>query len=650
MFRILERISQPGIRAMQQLRLPAKFMLISAAFLVPLGITLTAVVNYANDGINFASSERTGIVYLKTMNAALLPALVARSANQNTHDNSSNIAVLQTQMTADKDALQLTASLQNLKNTDSNQQFINELMELYATVGDNSNLILDPDLDSYYTMTMAADYGPKLLEASALLGQRLGELTATTPPSPEAIAEIRYLTARVTSIEESAQSALQRAAKANPAIATRLDGSDWHHTAQQFLVIAHAIDADSIAASPAQIASTTQAMLEQTQQMTNASLAVLDQLLATRVNGFTERRNFYLLLTLAGLLASTYLIFCFYLCNLRGFEALVTRMRKLATGNLTLNYPARGNDEIGELINAFNDSRAQLQVLVERIRQAATTISTAGSEISAANMDLAQRSSEQSAVIGETAERVKQIAQKVHENLDGTSNANHIAEEAYTVAGRGKGVVDSVVTTMDAMTGSSKRIGAIIDVINEIAFQTNLLALNAAVEAARAGEQGRGFAVVAGEVRNLAQRCATAANEITHLIKSSVHDVDKGVNQVAKAGSSMDEILDSVKTVSEIMSEMAQAGKTQAESIRAVEKAVHHIDADAQQNAAIVEETAAAADLLRQQVSILMDSVEHFTLGTNHPDVPRKSELEPYTHQPATTPAAQQASIRRRVA
>jgi methyl-accepting chemotaxis protein len=320
-------------------------------------------------------------------------------------------------------------------------------------------------------------------------------------------------------------------------------------------------------------------------------------------------------LTLGSLLVTGYLICAFYVCDARGFEALITRMKKLATGDLTTNYPAQGSDEIGVLINSFNDSRASLQQMVHRIHHAADTISTAGHEIAAANMDLSQRGSTQSAVIGETFERVKEISEKIQTNLDGTGNANHIAEDAFTATQRGKTVVDSVVHTMDAMTGSSKRIGAIIGVINEIAFQTNLLALNAAVEAARAGEQGRGFAVVAGEVRNLAQRCATAANEITALIKNSVDEVNKGVSQVATAGKSMDEILAGVHSVSEIMGNMTRAGKTQADGIKVIESAVQKIDDDAQQNAALVEQTASAAELLRQQVAVLMESVGHFTLG-----------------------------------
>ncbi|MGE0114670.1 MAG: methyl-accepting chemotaxis protein [Steroidobacteraceae bacterium] len=626
----LERLIQPGIRMMQQLRLPAKFLLISTAFMVPLGITLYAVVHYANVGIEAANSERQGTAYLKHMNQLLNRIVSARSANAQL-TLSREMLALQQQAKEDHDALKVQASLATLEQTATSQESIAQLLDLYGTVGDNSSLILDPDLDSYYTMTVAVDYGPKLVDASALLGQRLASLRSANTATPQLTADIRYLANRLESLQSNAQQSLRRAAQANPGIATRLDNQEWQQAVAKLLALANAAEAGSISDTEVQIASVAAAASEQSLQMTNTSKEVLDELLSKRIDGLSGRRNFFLLLSCGCLLVSAYLITSFYLCNLRGFSALVTRMQKLANGDLTVNYPARGGDEIGVLIDAFNDSRAQLQVLVERIRHAADTISTAGQEIAAANMDLAQRGSTQSAVIGETAERVKHIAEKVQANLDGSSNANHIAESAFHAAEHGKTVVDNVVTTMDAMTGSSRRIGAIIDVINEIAFQTNLLALNAAVEAARAGEQGRGFAVVAGEVRHLAQRCATAANEITQLIKASVDDVDKGVNQVAKAGASMDEILGSVRSVSNIMGEMATASRTQADAILVVDKAVSRIDDDAQQNAALVEETAAAADLLREQVSVLMESVGHFTLGSTRSD----SMPVTFSHHPA---------------
>lgn len=290
-------------------------------------------------------------------------------------------------------------------------------------------------------------------------------------------------------------------------------------------------------------------------------------------------------------------------------------MRKLAQGDLTTNYPARGRDEIGLLIEAFNASRSQLHALVQRIREVSDAMERAGQEIVSANEELAQRESSQSAAIRETSDSAQHVKGNVQRNLDNALNGDRLAEDARGVASRGNQAVSQVVATMQAITGSSRKIGDIIGVIDEIAFQTNLLALNAAVEAARAGEQGRGFAVVASEVRNLAQRSASAANEIKKLIGASLEDVAKGAALVNGAGNTMQEILSSVQRVSQIMKEIALASRTQSDDIVRLNHAIDRIDGDTQQNAARVEQTAAVAESLRDQVDALLDAVGSFTLG-----------------------------------
>jgi methyl-accepting chemotaxis protein len=351
---------------------------------------------------------------------------------------------------------------------------------------------------------------------------------------------------------------------------------------------------------------------------------------ADLIDGVEQHRNGLLAVALIGLSLAVYLITSFYVSNLRGFAALTTRMHKLADGDLTTNYGARGSDEIGLLIDAFNGSRAQLQLLVQRIRVVTDTIDGAGQQIASANDELAQRESSRSAAIRQTSEGAKNVQSTVQRNLDNALNGDRLAEVARGVASQGHQVVGQVVATMQAITGSSRKIGDIIGVIDEIAFQTNLLALNAAVEAARAGEQGRGFAVVASEVRNLAQRSAAAANEIKHLIGASLEDVEKGAALVNGAGGTMEEILRSVQRVSQIMKEIALASRTQNDDIGKLNHALDRIDSDTQQNAARVEQTAAVAQSLRDQVDALLDAVDSFTLG---------SETAP-AHLPKTTRAA----------
>jgi len=289
-------------------------------------------------------------------------------------------------------------------------------------------------------------------------------------------------------------------------------------------------------------------------------------------------------------------------------------------------------------------SRRELFNLVQGINLAADSIQSAGSEIAAANTDLARRTSEQSAVVSATASEAVEVTRKVVANLRSATNANQISRETFKAAESGQKIMEGVVTTINAMKSSSTKIGAIIGVINEIAFQTNLLALNAAVEAARAGEQGRGFAVVAGEVRGLAQRCATAANEIAQLIRTSATDVELGVSQVASAGSSMDGILKSVHTLSDVIGEMVDAGQAQSSGIERIRSAINKIDNDAQQNAAMVEQTSAAAEQLKDQVSTLMESINGFELGSTYSD-------DHTLQNRSVSPALQQnAPLHRRVA
>jgi methyl-accepting chemotaxis protein len=319
-----------------------------------------------------------------------------------------------------------------------------------------------------------------------------------------------------------------------------------------------------------------------------------------------EGRGLWLTLMGLWLLASGYFLVGMCQSTLRGLGALSTRLRHISTAQSSRNYPARGRDEIGALINALNG----LQELVEGIRQSADKIEGSGERLAVVNRDLTAHQNEHSTAVDETAERVKQIAGRVQTNQDNARHASRCAEEAHAVATRGKETVDRVVGTMQTITGSSRRIGDIIGVIDEIAFQTNLLALNASVEAARAGEQGRGFAVVAAEVRNLAQRAASAASEIKKLIGASIEDVDRGAALVASAGDTMREILGSVSRVSEIMSKIAAASDTQAEDIDRIKKVVERIDHGAENSTQLIGQTGQVAEALREEVHFLMRAAQ----------------------------------------
>ncbi len=284
-------------------------------------------------------------------------------------------------------------------------------------------------------------------------------------------------------------------------------------------------------------------------------------------------------------------------------------------GDLGISAHSEARDEIGDLVRALGRMVQGLRESMQTVRQATDQIGTAAAEIATGNTDLSQRTEQAAASLQQTAGSMETLTGTVRQTADSARTANQLAASASTVAQRGGSVVAQVVTTMNEINSSSKRIADIIGTIDSIAFQTNILALNAAVEAARAGEQGRGFAVVAAEVRSLAQRSAGAAREIKTLIGTSVEKVEAGARLVQDAGSTMGEIVASVQRVTDIIGEITAAAAEQSSGISTVNGAVTQLDQMTQQNAALVEESAAAAESLKDQAQRLAEVVGRFQLG-----------------------------------
>jgi methyl-accepting chemotaxis protein len=285
----------------------------------------------------------------------------------------------------------------------------------------------------------------------------------------------------------------------------------------------------------------------------------------------------------------------------------------IAAGNLAVVIDTKAGDR-GSLLHAMRIMRDSLVDIIGQVRAGSKTIAQASAEIAAGNLDLSGRTEQQAGTLEETASSMEELTGTVKKNAEHARQANQLALSASQVAVKGGDVVAEVVTTMTSINDSSKRIVDIIGVIDGIAFQTNILALNAAVEAARAGEQGRGFAVVASEVRSLAQRSAAAAKEIKTLIGDSVDKIDTGTKLVNEAGATMLDIVDSVKRVTDIMSEISTASAEQTSGIEQVNVAIGTMDAVTQQNAALVEQAAAAADALETQAANLARVVGVFRL------------------------------------
>ncbi|SNS91854.1 methyl-accepting chemotaxis protein [Noviherbaspirillum humi] len=293
----------------------------------------------------------------------------------------------------------------------------------------------------------------------------------------------------------------------------------------------------------------------------------------------------------------------------------VSVARTVASGDLTSRIEVQSADETGQLLQALKDMNDSLTSIVGEVKRSSDTIATASVQIASGNQDLSSRTEQQAASLEETASSMEELTSTVKQNADNARQANQLAISASDVAVKGGEVVGQVVDTMSAITESSRKIVDIIDTIDGIAFQTNILALNAAVEAARAGEQGRGFAVVAAEVRSLAQRSAAAAKEIKGLIDNSVEKVDIGSRLVEQAGTTMDEVVSSIRRVSDIVGEIAAASQEQSTGIEQVNLAIGQMDQVTQQNAALVEEAAAATESMQDQVRSLARSVGAFNLS-----------------------------------
>ena len=301
----------------------------------------------------------------------------------------------------------------------------------------------------------------------------------------------------------------------------------------------------------------------------------------------------------------------------RPINQAVEISRAVAAGDLSLQIAAQGNNETGQLLTALKDMQVSLAKVVHDVRQGSESVATASAEIAQGNNDLSARTEQQASALEETAASMEQLSATVKQNAESARQANQLAMSASTVAVSGGEVVSQVVETMKGINDASRRISDIISVIDGIAFQTNILALNAAVEAARAGEQGRGFAEVASEARSLAGRSAEAAKEIKSLINASVERVEQGTAQVDQAGTTMAEVVSSIKRVTDLMGEISAASNEQSQGVSQVGEAVMQMDQVTQQNAALVEEMAAAASSLKSQAQELVQTVAVFKLDGN---------------------------------
>jgi methyl-accepting chemotaxis protein-1 (serine sensor receptor) len=393
------------------------------------------------------------------------------------------------------------------------------------------------------------------------------------------------------------------------------------------------------------------------QSLLKSTDALVDYQNKTAAAGYDDSQLLYsrirmaaILGVLAGLLAVAISAWMLIRAINGPLREMLAHFDAISSGDLTQKIEVGSRNEMGMLMLGLQKMQTQLTSTVARVREGSSSISTATTQIAAGNLDLSSRTEQQAASLEETASSMEELTSTVKQNADNARQANQLAISASDVAVRGGGVVSQVVTTMASIDESAKRIVDIISVIDGIAFQTNILALNAAVEAARAGEQGRGFAVVASEVRSLAQRSASAAKEIKSLIDDSVDKVDTGSRLVAQAGTTMAEIVDSVKHVTDIMGEILAASQEQSAGIEQVNTAIGQMDEVTQQNAALVEEAAAAAASLKEQAANLSITVSVFKLSGHEVQGFTPSAVEARPRPKSLPTAVRTAPVRKPVA
>ncbi|MFG6467059.1 methyl-accepting chemotaxis protein [Roseateles sp. BYS87W] len=489
-----------------------------------------------------------------------------------------------------------------------------QLGELIQHCVDESGLALDPEGDTYYLMLISTVNLPELLESFGLTRAALANLAADPQNgklTAKAAAQLAVDKRALTLIQED----LQRTAEFNASLPlaplkAKLDTAKAFVAQMEPLVMQQSAEMPA----PADIVKQSTAAVLALGEMQKSVAKMLDQLLEARESRLRGRIVAVATVVTLLVLGGVYFFYCFYLSMQSGMRTLTKRMKAMAAGDLTDTLLPKGKDETADLLRSLAEMQTSLRGTVRDVREAADAIILSSQEVAAGSMDLSQRTEQAAANLEETASAMEEISATVASTTDGATQAASTATSNVQLANRGGEVIEQVVGTMSGIEASSRRIGEIIGVIDSIAFQTNILALNAAVEAARAGEQGRGFAVVASEVRALAQRSAEAAREIKQLILESGERVDNGQKIVAEAGTTIRAIVDSTRQVGDLLHAISNGAREQAQGIAQVGGAIHELDQMTQQNAALVEETAAASSAMRQHAEQLAQAVGAFRL------------------------------------
>ena len=599
----------PGIRLFRKVSFSVKAALISLVFVVPLSWVSWQYFNDKAAAIDFSAKEHDGVQYAQ----ALLPVLSAVHKGEDSSSAMESLRKLDQTVGAE---LGTTQAFQTVLASPVAQQ-AGALLTLLATSTDGSNLTLDPDIDSYYLMDatmfrlpLLADYVNRL----KVLGQGVLQRGQATPEELRTLTELNALTREQV---QALSDGLNKAYAYNPT--TRSAVKD---EAVLTSVTALLKEVDQALLQPGgtvqgqadTFGTHAQAVHEEALALIGRGTQELNRLIGVRVGSLVSARNVTAGVMAVFLLCAVYLFMSFKRVLDGGLREVAFHLTSIRDGDLTTHPKAWGGDEVASLIGALQQMQTSLGDIVKRVRESSDSLLTGASEISAGAMDLSARTEANAASLQQTSASMAAMSDTVKQSAASSERAAGMANENAQVAQRGSTVMKEVIQTMDGVRTSSSKIGDIISVIDGIAFQTNILALNAAVEAARAGEQGKGFAVVANEVRALALRSANAAQEIKQLVTESMERVSASTQVVEAAGTTMDELMSNADHMQKVLMALSGSATSQSAGITQIGSAVQDLDQSTQQNAALVEQTAAAATSVKDLAQQMADQVKMFKL------------------------------------
>nr|WP_315425699.1 methyl-accepting chemotaxis protein [uncultured Albidiferax sp.] len=630
----------PGVKLFRSISFPAKAAWISFMLVIPLALLVWLYWQQTRDQIGVTLDEQGGIAFVTPVTEYIS---AAQNLRRVATAKSPDMAELQTKANAAFDKVtaqeKLFAGLapgtrkqyQVLSKAHSaiaqspvaatpadtfaaHSALIHEALKLISNIADDSQLSLDPELESYHVMNVGVLLGPKYSEQLARLrGLSYAALVSKEPLPPKSAELLHESLALIEFIDEQVENSYRLGVEDFPEVAKKFDMKGVDDSRELLLkTVEKDILGESIQGDPAAFLAMATAALDKQR--------AIDKQLRERLNGLLDARMsrlqtaFYseLAICIFFIALAVYLMLAFYKVMMGGLQEVSGHLTEITQGNLTTAPKPWGSDEVAQLMLTMGAMQASLRKIASSVRDGAGSVQTASDEIASASHDLSQRTESNAASLEKTAASMEQITATVKHTADSVQGATSIVRENAAAATRGGQVISQVVKTMEGIRTSSNQIGEIIGVIDGIAFQTNILALNAAVEAARAGEQGRGFAVVASEVRSLAGRSAAAAKEIKTLISASIEQVEVGTRVVAEAGTTIGEIVANAGRIDTLMGEISTATREQTQGVAEVATAVHDLDQSTQQNAALVEQTASAAGSLAEQAQRLANDIAFF--------------------------------------